>query len=473
MPGLSDLRKYQWKAIHHILYNPSVLSATGSGVFVDMGLGKSVITATAAEILIHQWKVFDKVLIIAPKLVAEQTWAAEFKKWDHLRHMTVSLVSGSVKQRTRALQTSANVYCIGRDNITWLVNLFKGYWPFKFVIIDELSSFKHADALRFKSLRSIRPQIEKIVGLTGTPASNGLIDLWAQLFLLDQGTRLGKYVTHYRKQYFNFKTNADNIDYDFKIKKEKDKFLGADLNSQLIADKIGDICISMKSEDYLDLPPIIDIYQDAQWPDALMKEYKAFARDSVMDVNQETITAFSAAGLYNKLLQFANGAVYDAEGNTHVIHDHKLDLLEEIIEEVDGEPVLLFYNFQSDVERIKKRFGKLKPTLIKGAAIVDKWNRGEIKLGMMHPSNGIGVNLQEGGRTLVWFGMPWGLEGYQQSCKRLHRMGQQKRVNNYVLLTPGTLEYKVAQRLYEKEATQNDLMFALKAEVDELQFQAA
>ena len=459
---------YQQTATSHILQNPAVLLAGGAGNFLDMGLGKSVSTATAAEILIYQWKVFDKVLIIAPKLVAEQTWPDEIQKWDHLQHMSVSVVAGSPKQRLKALQRPANVYCIGCDNISWLVAACKGYWPFPFVVIDELTRFKSSDSQRFKALRQMRPQMKKVVGLTGTPAPNGLVDLWAQIFLLDQGQRLGPYVTKFRQQYFTSRMTGDNIEVDFKIKKEKDPLIGKDIHAAIIADKIGDICISMKSEDYLPLEPINNIYRDVRLPDPIMAQYKQFAIDSVTQVQDEEITAFSAPALYGKLLQFANGAVYDPNGVAHGVHDAKLDMLEEIMEEAQGSPILVIYNFTSDVDRIKKRLARFKPHKKEGPECVRRWNRGEIPLFLIHSSAGIGINLQFGGYNLVWFGLPWGLEAYQQTCKRLHRMGQEKRVNNHVLLCPGTLEYKVAQRLHDKAVTQDDFMDAIKAEVREL-----
>ena len=460
---------YQIRAISHVLTNPAVLKAGGAYLALDMGLGKGVVSLTVIDHLLFHQKIYDKALVIGPKLVAEQTWPDEIQKWDHTKHMTVSVIAGSAKQREKALRTPANVYCIGRDNVGWLVAILKGYWPFKFVVIDEITSFKSPDAQRFKALRSVRPQIQKLIGLSGTPAPNGLIDLWAQMFLIDQGARLGPYVTHFRKKYFTSKSTADNVEYDFKIKKEKDPLIGPDIHAALIADLIGDVMISMKSEDYLDLPPINDIYTDIHLTPEVLGKYKHFAKESFININAEEITAFSAAGLYNKLLQFANGAVYDSEGQSHGVHDSKLDMLEEIMEEAQGAPVLVMYNFTSDVDRIMKRLSRFKPHLKDGPESVRRFNRNEIPLMLLHASGGIGINLQEGGaHNMVWFGLPWGLEYYLQSCKRLHRMGQVKRVNNYVLLCPGTLEYKVAQRLKDKALTQDDLMLAIKAEVYEL-----
>lgn len=463
---------YQQTATLHILKNPAVLECGGAFMALDMGLGKSVITATAAQVLIHQWKWFDKCLIIAPKLVAEQSWPAEFEKWDHLKGMTISVVAGNAKQRAKALQKPANVYIIGQDNIAWLVAAFNGFWPFKFVIIDEIQGFKNSNSVRFKSLRLVRPQIQKIVGLTGTPAPNGLIDLWAQIFLMDQGQRLGQYVTHYRKKYFTWKTK-DDVEYDYRIKEESDPLLGKDINAKLIADQISDISMSMKSEDYLDLPERIDIFSEVNLHPAILEQYKQFEKESVTHIADEEITAFSAPALYSKLLQFANGAVYDTEHTYHAVHEAKLDMLEEIVEQaqVSDTPVLVIYNFQSDVDRIKKRLARFKPYKQDGPESIKRWNRGEIKVFLLHSLNGKGLNMQEGSNILAWFGLPWGLEQYQQTVKRLHRLGQQKRVSNYHLLCKGTLEWKVAKRLEDKAITQDDLFQSLKAELKDVRLQ--
>jgi len=466
--GRKDLYPYQEAVVQHILNNPYVTHSGGAGCVVEMGLGKTVSTLTAANELIYIRRQYSKVLVIAPKRVAEHTWPKEVQKWDHLKHMRVSVIAGNAKKRQRALETPADVYTVSRDNISKLIAFFKGHWPFDFIVVDELTSFKSSDSGRFKALRTILPQTTKRIGLTGTFAPNGLIDLWAQMFILDKGARLGTSVTGYRKEYFTHKTTIDKIEYDYRIKKSQDPLLGRDFNAAKIYDRISDICISMKASDYLTLPPLVDIFESVELPHLVREQYKQFERDSVMQLHDEEITAFSAAGLYSKLLQFANGAVYDANKNYHAVHDAKIEALEEILEEANGDPVLIFYSFQSDVDRIKKKLARFKPHLLDSVADIDRWNEGKIPVMLAHPqSAGHGLNMQDGGCNLVWFGLPWSLESYLQAVARLYRQGQKRRVNNYVLTCPGTLEDDVAQSLRQKGVTQDDLMLALKYNIDE------
>ena len=435
-------------------------------MFLDMGLGKTVSTLTATEIMIYQERRFNKVLVIAPKLVAEETWPNEIAKWDHLAHMKVSIVAGDPKQRKAALMKPADIYCIGRDNLQWLVAVFKGTWPFQYIIGDESTSFKNPLSKRFDALNMIIPQVQNFLGLTGTPAPNGLIDLWAQMYLIDRGVRLGDNFYKFYKEFFTYQETEHHTAYNFQLKENPDPLFGRDINVARIQSLIDDICISMKARDYLDLPPRNDIFVEVHMPQAELAKYEKFKKDYVTQIGEQQINAFSAPGLYNKLLQYANGAVYDNEMHQgyHVTHDAKLDMLEQIIEEAEGEPVLVFYNFQSDIDRIKKRFPNLNPVVL-AKGDTGRWNRGEIPLMLMHSSGGYGLNIQDGSGIMVWFGLPWSLEFYQQACGRLDRQGQKRRINNYHLLCPGTLEYEVAQRLKNKSVTQDELLYALKADV--------
>lgn len=460
---------YQQTAISHILHNPRVIQAGGAGNFLDMGLGKTVSTLTAANQLIYHDRLFNKVLVIAPKLVAEETWPNEVSKWDHLAHMKVSIVAGTAKQRIAALRKPADIYCIGRDNVAWLVAICQsaGRWPFPFVVGDELSSFKSPVSKRFGALNMILPEVQKFVGLTGTPAPNGLVDLWAQMYLIDRGARLGDNFHAFKKEFFTYDTSEYGVEHNFQIRTEANPIFGQNIHVARIFDLIGDICISMKARDYLTLPERNDIFIDVKLDDLTMNRYHKFKRESTLMIQGEQINAFSAPGLYNKLLQFANGAVYDTELQYHIEHERKLDVLEELIEEAQGDPFLIFYNFQSDIDRIKQRLARYRPRVLEKGDTA-RWNRGEIPVMLMHSSGGYGLNLQDGGFNIAWYGLPWNLEWYLQSVARLDRQGQKRRVNNYHLLCPGTLEYTVAQRLRSKNMTQEELMFALKADIYEL-----
>lgn len=442
---------YQAHGIDHVLQNPYC------GLFLDMGLGKTAITLTAIDRLLYEEFESDKVLVIAPKKVAEDTWARETLKWDHLKHLRLSIILGTERQRIEALRAKADIYIINRENVAWLVTHLGGAWPFDTVVIDELSSFKNPQAQRFKALRTVRPKMRRVIGLTGTPAPNGLEDLWAQLYLLDQGERLGKTITGYRTQYFN-KTPYVNYP-EYKLKQSSCE--------QQIYSKIEDICVSMKAADYLELPKRIDRVKTVKLPGKIMENYLAFEKDLILNMpDAEDITAVNAAALSTKLLQFSNGAVYDSESNWHEVHREKLEALEEEIEAANGNPVLVFYSYKHDLERILKYFKALKPVVLKGSAEVERWNKGEIRLLLAHPASaGHGLNMQDGGNVLVWFGLQWGLELYQQAVARLDRQGQTKPVINSRIVSEGTIDEELLLSLQDKAVRQDALMAAIKARI--------
>lgn len=466
--GLADMHPYQHHSAEHILDNESVQLATGAGLFLGMGLGKTVSALTAVNELMFERFEVDKVLVIAPKRVAEDTWPKEVQKWEHLQHLKISVVLGDQRHRIEALQAKADIYVINRENTEWLVAYLGGAWPFDMVIIDELSSFKNAKSKRFKALRTVRPRIKRIVGLTGTPAPNGLLDLWPQLYLLDQGKRLGKTLTSYRDSYFNPGKRNGHVIYEYNLKKEStDSLLGPDVYEREIFDKIGDICISMKAEDYLDLPKRIDRINRVQLSSVMMKKYLDFERDLILSIDEsEEITALNAAGLANKLRQFANGAVYDDDRNWHEVHGEKLAALEEDMESANGEPVLVFYQYKHDLERILKHFKAYHPVQLKGSDEIDRWNRGEISMLLAHPASaGHGLNLQFGGHLMEWFGVDWNLELYEQAVTRLDRQGQKFPVVNSRIIAAGTIDEDVLQSLAEKAAVQDAVMAAVKARI--------
>lgn len=395
----------------------------------------------------------EKVLIIAPKRVAENTWSKEAGKWDHLKHLRVSCVSGTAKQRVEALEAPADLYVLGRDNVPWLVEHYGPRWPFDTVVIDELSSFKSHQAKRFKALRQVRGRIRRIVGLTGTPAPNGLIDLWPQIYLLDQGERLGTTVGRYRLRYFAPDRSNGHIVYSYKL------LPGAD---EAIHGQIGDICMSLKKEDVLQLPG--QIYEDVELtpPPDLLKEYKRFERERIMEALDDNgeIVALNAASLTGKLLQFANGAIYDTEHGVHELHDVKLEALEELIEAANGEPVLVFYAFKHDRDRIKARMACRE---LSAPEDIDAWNRKEIPVAIAHPASvGHGLNLQEGGHIIIWYGLTWSLELYQQANERLNRPGQKNVCRIYHLILKGTHDERVLEALAKKDTSQRALIDALR-----------
>jgi SNF2 family DNA or RNA helicase len=446
---------YQAHAIQHILDQPA------SALFLDLGLGKTVSTLTAVDTLINDAFEVDRVLVIAPKMVAENTWSREAAKWDHLRHLTISKVLGDEKQRKAALKAKADIYVINRENVPWLVAQYGTAWPFDMVVIDELSSFKSSKAQRFKALRKVRPLMRRVVGLTGTPAPNGLLDLWSQLYLLDRGQRLGETVTGFRSRYFREGRRINGIVTDYKPRDEA---------QQNIHTLIEDICISMKASDYLALPERVDTAIEVTLPDKVLQLYRDFEVEQVMQLMEgEDITAVNAAALTGKLLQFANGAVYNEDREVRIVHDRKLDALEELVEAANGKPVLVFYSYLHDLDRITQRLKAYKPVQMKGKVQEDAWNAGQIPVMLAHPASaGHGLNLQDGGNTIIWYGLPWSLELYQQAVGRLHRQGQTQIVTNYRITVPGTVEDDVIAALDRKAKGQDELLEALKARVAEI-----
>lgn len=402
----------------------------------------------------------NKVLVIAPKKVAESTWTNEAQKWDHTKHLRVSLCIGSEKKRIRALNTPADIYVINRDNVVWLVDYYRNSWPFDMVVIDELSSFKNHKAKRFKALCWVRSHIKRIVGLTGTPAPNGLLDLWAQIYLLDQGERLGKRITHFRERYFEPDKRSRDMVFTYAPKP------GAD---ETIRSLISDICVSMKAEDYLQLPDCItnDVYVELDTK--ARKAYETLEKKMLLEVDESTIDAGTAAVLTNKLLQLCNGAVYDESRTVVNIHDCKIEVFKETVEALNGNPVLVFYNFQHDFDRIKQALAGTGLVVrdLKSPQDQDDWNNRKIDVLLAHPAScAHGLNLQQGGNHIIWFGLNWSLELYQQANKRLHRQGQTEKVIIHRLVVRGGVDEDVIAALDRKEATQNNLLEALKARIE-------
>ena len=419
-------------------------------------LSKTVTTLTALDLILHDYLEPGPVLVIAPKRVAEHTWSKETQKWEHLKHLRVSKVMGTEAQRVAALQQHADLYVINRENVVWLVERLQNRWPFKIVVIDELSSFKSAQAKRWKALRRVRGRIDRLIGLTGTPRPNGLEDLWPQVYLLDQGDRLGRTLGAFRARYLVPEKMNGHIVYSYKPKD------GAEAE---VYEKLSDCCMSIRKDDVLDLPG--QIYEDVEVnaPPGLLKKYKQFERDKVLEVLDQNgdIIAGSAAALTNKLLQFANGAIYDTDGKVHRLHDLKLDALEELIEEAGGDPVLVLYAYQHDADRIRER---ITCRSLDTAEDIDAWNRGEIPVALAHPASiGHGLNLQDGGHITIWFGLTWSLELYQQANERLNRPGQKNVCRVYHIVLNGTHDSRVLQALKNKEAGQNAAIEALKLEI--------
>ena len=436
-----------------------IISDTAIGAFLDMGLGKTAITLTAVNDLKYNRFAISKVLVIAPKKVAEATWNKEAAKWDHLKMLRIVPVLGTLTKRIRALNTPADIWIINRENVKWLVDYYRNTWPFDMVIVDESSSFKNHKAKRFKALTWVRKQINRIVLLTGTPAPNGLIDLWAQLYLLDEGKRLGKVITHFRDRYFEpDERNAQQI-FSYAPKD------GAD---NAIQSLIGDICISMNAEDYLQLPDVtindISVVLDAK----AEKAYKQLEREMLLEVDENTIDAGTAAVLSNKLLQLCNGAVYDSDRNVVEIHDCKIEAFMETIEGLNGKSALVFYNFQHDLIRIKKALEKsgLRVRQLKTPQDENDWNDRQIDILLAHPAScAYGLNLQDGGNHIIWFGLNWSLELYQQANKRLHRQGQTEKVIIHHLVVENGVDGDVVAALEDKGATQAGLLEALKVRI--------
>jgi SNF2 family DNA or RNA helicase len=453
-----DFHDYQEHSITHVIEHSQ------SGLFLDMGLGKTATVLTAVDELLNVYCEISKTLVIAPLRVAEHTWISEAKKWKHLQHLTFSLILGPEVQRKQALRKQADIYLINRENVAWLVSYLAGSWPFDMLVIDELSSFKSAKSVRFKALRQVRPKVKRVTGLTGTPTPNGLVDLWSQMYLLDMGERLGKSLTGYRQEYFTPNQRNGHIVYNYKIKKDSE---------ERIYDKIEDICISMKAEDYLKLPKRVDQDLIIEMPVDIRKQYEKFEMEQLLSIDDiNAISPANAAALSNKLRQYANGAVYDDKKLYHEMHMLKIEALEDILDSMNGQPLLCFYQFRHDVERIKKYLKNYEPYEIGKASDVDRWNRKEIPFMLAHAlSAGHGLNMQDGGNHLVWVGVDWPLEPYQQAVKRLDRQGQIKTVINKRLILKGTIDEDVVKSLENKAVGQDALMYALKARVKKYKMQ--
>lgn len=431
------------------------------GLYIDMGLGKTVTTLTAIKELKYERLQVRKILVIAPKKVAESTWSKEKDKWDHTKMLRVSKVLGSTAKRIQALNTPADLYIINRENVVWLVDYYRNAWPFDMVVIDESSSFKNHKSKRFKALASISGKITRLVELTGTPSPNGLEDLWAQVYLLDGGERLEKRYTQFRERYFNPGDRGQNIIYNYKPK------LGSE---QAILDKISDICISMKSEDYLQLPDLIEDVIHVELDPKARKAYNDLERQMVLALPEEEdeISVTSAAALSNKLLQLANGAVYDEGHSVHSVHDCKIEAFMELVESLNGKPALVFYNFQHDKDRIKAALEKtgLRVRELKTPQDENDWNAGQIDILLAHPAScAYGLNLQQGGNHVIWFGLTWNYELYSQANKRLHRQGQTEKVIIHNLVCSGTRDEDVMEAISRKDDVQNWVMESLKARI--------
>lgn len=425
-------------------------------------MGKTITTLTAVKELKYNRFLVRKVLVIAPKKVAEGTWTKEAAKWDHTKMLRVSPILGSQTKRIRALNTPADLYIINRENVCWLVDYYRNSWPFDMVVVDESSSFKSHSAKRFKALASVCPRIDRMVELTGTPSPNGLADLWSQIFLLDAGERLGKRYTQFRERYFQpDKRGADGMVYSYEAKP------GTEAS---ILEKISDICISMKAEDYLELPDIVYHEMPVELDKKSAKAYYELEREMVLQLpeDDEMISVTSAAALSNKLLQLANGAIYDEDRQVHEVHSCKIEAFMELIESLQGKPVLVFYNYQHDRERILTALSgtRLRVRELKNTQDEDDWNAREIDVLLTHPaSSAYGLNLQQGGNHVIWFGLTWNYELYTQANKRLHRQGQTDKVIIHHLICSGTRDEDVMQALKKKDDVQNWVMESLKARI--------
>lgn len=449
---------YQAYCIDRVIKQPKI------GLFLDMGLGKTIITLQAIYELKYNRFAVQKVLIIAPKKVAEATWQREARKWDGVGILRISTVLGSLSKRVKALNTPADIYIINRDNVTWLVDYYKNDWPFDMVVADESSSFKNHAAKRFKSLAHMYNHIKRMVLLTGTPTPKGLIDLWAQIYLLDRGQSLGRTYTSFRDHFFIPDQRSQTVIYSYKPK---------DTAENDVLRAISHLCVSMKSEDYLTLPPVIEDIVPVQLSPKAQRDYDEMETRMVLELVEsgEEITAVSAAALSTKLQQLANGAVYDELRNVHEIHDCKIEAFKELIEQLSGKPALVFYNFKHDLERLKAALDKsgLVVKELRGAAEEREWNEGKIDILLAHPaSTAYGLNLQDGGNHVIWFGLNWSLELYQQANKRLHRQGQKEKVIIHHLISIGTRDEDMMEALNRKADAQEYVLQSLKARIDKV-----
>ena len=431
-----------------------ILAHKVSALFLDCGLGKTITTLTAINELMYDSFEISKVLIIAPLRVAQSTWKDEIEKWDHLNLLRYSIAVGDEKERLKALKQNSDIYIINRENVDWLVTKSGVDFNFDMLIIDELSSFKSHTSKRFKSLLKIRPYFERVVGLTGTPSSNGLMDLWAEFRVLDLGERLGRYITHYRNEYFLPDKRNGAVIFSYKPQPNAE---------ERIYRRLADMTISMKSTEYLKMPELILNEFEINLDEEDQTKYKKFKKEMVMTIQEKEIDAINAASLSNKLIQLANGSIYDEDKKFYEVHNKKLDKLEEIIESANGKPVLVAYWFKADKERIEKRF---KVREIKTADDIKQWNKGMIDLALIHPASaGHGLNLQSGGSTLVWFSLTWSLELYQQTNARLYRQGQKDTVVIHHLIIKNTIDEDIMKSLKRKDKTQEALMRAVKARI--------
>lgn len=452
----NNLYNYQKTCVDHIINH------LYCGLFLDMGLGKSVITLTAINYLLYDYCEINSALVIAPKRVIESVWKEEADKWEHLQNLKFSKIIGNEKNRIKAIEKSADIYLISRDNIKWLCEYFNFKLPYEMVIIDELSSFKSFKSQRFKSLRKSRPFIKRLVGLTGTPAPNGYIDLWPQIFLMDMGNRLEKTISMYRDKYFNPAKRKGFIVYSYKLKKNAAK---------QIEEKIRDICISMTSKDYLELPSVINNYIKLPMSLSLKTQYEKFEKERVMEIVKDPeniiINSINAAALTNKLLQFANGSIYDEEHNVFPIHDIKLEALKDIIDNANGQSVLIAWVYRFDRDRIKEYLKMYAPRDLNSAEDIRDWNNGNIQVLLAHPASaGHGLNLQLGGHIIVWYGLTWSLELYQQFNARLWRQGQNNRVIINHLILKDSYDEEVLHTLTTKDKNQQHLIESIKKKIE-------
>ena len=445
---------YQTFAINYIEEHPI------SAVLLDMGLGKTSITLTALNNLLFDSFKAHRILVIAPLRVARYTWPAEVDKWDHLQGLICSVAVGTEAERRSALLKPADIYIINRENVQWLIEDSKLPFSFDTVVVDELSSFKNYQAKRFRAMMKVRPTVKRIIGLTGTPSANGLMDLWAEFRLLDMGARLGRFISHYRLEYFQPDKRNGQVIFSYK------PLPGAE---QRIYDKISDITISMKSTDHLKMPELVSSEYTVHLSDEELQRYDELKSDLVLQLPNGEITAANAAALTGKLCQMANGAIYTDDGSTITIHDRKLDALEDIIEAAGDKPLLVAYWFKHDLVRITERLQKLHVPYSKldSAESIKRWNDGELPVALVHPASaGHGLNLQSGGSCIVWFGLTWSLELYQQTNARLWRQGQSaKTVVVQHIVTKGTIDERILKVLSKKDSTQAALIEAVKADL--------
>ena len=442
----SNLHSYQIDAVKFIKKNRKC------ALFLDMGLGKTAISLTAIKELMDSFFAF-KILVIAPLRVCNSVWKQESKKWEHLKNLKISICIGNKKDREKSLKNNCDILVINKENLPWLVTNYK--WVWEMIIIDESTSFKNPSSKRFRYLRKILGKIKSIILLTGTPSPNSLIDLWSQFYLIDRGERLGKTLTNYREKFFV----QDYFGYNWKLREDSEK---------QIKRLISDVSISMSAKDYLTLPEKIEILEIIEMPEIIEKKYKDLEKEFVLEINQNQITAFNAAALTNKLLQFSNGAIYYKNEDSQIkyfeeIHKLKINALKEIVEDNPNENILVAYNFKSDLQRLKQNF-KYAVELDKRGEVLEDWNKKKIKMMLAHPmSTGHGLNAQKGGSMIVWFGLNWSLELYQQFNARLHRQGQEKPVRIIHLICKNTIDEKIMQALKFKAKNQNDLLKFLKA----------